>query len=185
MATIKVKNRSASRVGYSLPDLHVRRVFAAGEIKAIDSHELEVLAYQPGGRYILDNHLQVASEDLHKLGFAEPEREYFLSEDEVKELILRGSLDEFLDCLDFAPLGIIDLIKKFAVSLPIADLNKAEAIKNKTGFDVLKAIENEKAVKEEESKNTNESADAPKRRTESAATTPERKTSESKYKVIS
>lgn len=181
MSMIKVKNRSASRVGYSLPDLHVRRVFAAGEIKEIESRELETLAYQPGGRYILNNHLQISVEDIKKLNLAEPEREYYLSEDEVKDLMVKGSLDEFLDCLDFAPLGVLDLIKKYAVSLPLTDLNKANAIKEKMGFDVLKAIEHEKAIKEEEA---TAAEVAPKRRTEAAAT-PERRTAESKYKVIS
>lgn len=183
MSMIKVKNRSASRVGYSLPDLRIRRVFAAGEVKEIETKEIQTLAYQPGGRYILNNHLQVSIDDIKALNLNEPEREYYLSEEQVKDLIIRGSVDEFLDCLDFAPLGIIDLIKKYAVELPITDLNKANAIKEKTGFDVLKAIENENAVKEAEG--TPE--EGPKRRVTVNETTsaPERRTAESKYKVIS
>jgi len=52
-----------------------------------------------------------------------------------------GSLDEFLDCLDFAPSVIIDMIKVLAVELPLNDVSKREAIKDKLGFDVTKAIE--------------------------------------------
>jgi hypothetical protein len=51
-----------------------------------------------------------------------------------------GSLDEFLDCLDFAPEGVIDLIKTLAVELPLNDVAKREAILNKTGFNVDNAI---------------------------------------------
>ena len=57
--------------------------------------------------------------------------------------------DDFLDCLDFAPVGVIDLIKQLAVSLPLNDMEKREAIKNKFGFDVTKAIENSKIDEEE------------------------------------
>ena len=51
-----------------------------------------------------------------------------------------GSLDEFLDCLDFAPEGVKDLIKNLAVDLPLNDVAKREAIFNKLGFNVDNAI---------------------------------------------
>jgi len=51
-----------------------------------------------------------------------------------------GSLDEFLDCLDFAPEGVKDLIKNLAVELPLNDVAKREAIFNKLGFNVDNAI---------------------------------------------
>ena len=70
-----------------------------------------------------------------------------MSEQQIVELILNGSYDAFLDALDFAPIGVIDLIKKFSVSLPITDMQKRQALKDKTGFDVDKAIENDKADK--------------------------------------
>jgi hypothetical protein len=54
-----------------------------------------------------------------------------------------GTLDEFLDCLDFAPIGVIDLIKRYAVALPLSDYNKRKAIKDKLGYDVDAAIKNE------------------------------------------
>jgi len=71
-----------------------------------------------------------------------------MSEAQIKDLLVRGSLDAFLDALDFAPIGVIDLIKTMAVQLPLTDLNKRRALKEKTGFDVDKAlvhIEEEKA----------------------------------------
>jgi hypothetical protein len=47
-----------------------------------------------------------------------------MSEADVKELILNGSLDAWKDALDFAPAGVIDLIKDFSVKLPLTDYNK-------------------------------------------------------------
>lgn len=54
------------------------------------------------------------------------------------------SIDEFKDALDFAPNGTKDLIKQYAVSKPLNDYDKREAIKAQLGFDVSKAIENMK-----------------------------------------
>ena len=73
-----------------------------------------------------------------------------MSEEQIAELILSGSQDAFLDCLDYAPVGVIDLLKKYAVSLPMTDINKREALKQKTGFDVDKAIAMMKAEQEED-----------------------------------
>ena len=146
---MKVTNRSASQVGYAIPDLNIKRLYQPGETKNVAQEELEKLAFEPGGLYILSNFLQVSVEDA-KLLQIQPEREYFLSEEGVKELIRSAPLDEFLDALDFAPKGIIDMIRDYAVTLPMTDTEKAEAFFEKTGFNVLKAIENDKAVKAEE-----------------------------------
>jgi hypothetical protein len=47
-----------------------------------------------------------------------------MSEAQIQKLILTGTLDEFLDCLDFAPIGTIDLLKAYCVSLPVTDYEK-------------------------------------------------------------
>ena len=75
------------------------------------------------------------------------EPEYHMSEADVAKLITSGSLDAFLDALDFAPISVIDLIKKLSISIPMVDIPKRKALKEKTGFDVeaaLKHIEEEK-----------------------------------------
>lgn len=137
-----VKNRSDSIVFYVVPDLNVRRDFGPGESKDIQEDEILKLSYLPGGMVLITDYLQISRADLKKLGLEDQEKEYYFSEDEVKKLILDGSRDEFLDALDFAPNGVIDLIKKYAVSLPMYDTFKINALKEKTGFDVSKAIEN-------------------------------------------
>lgn len=52
-----------------------------------------------------------------------------------------GTLDQFLDCLDFAPESVKEIIKDMAVDLPLNDVRKRNAILDKMGFDVNKAIE--------------------------------------------
>lgn len=151
----RVKNRSASRVGYSIPEDGVRRTFAPGEVKNITYNELLKLSYQPGGREMMVQFLQILSEaGLDKLNIhAQPE--YYMSEQQVVDLLRTGTMDAFLDALDFAPVGVIDLIKKFAVQLPLNDMNKRKALYEKTGFDVTKALihdEESKAPETEEEK---------------------------------
>lgn len=160
---MKVKNRCSSIIGYAIPDLNIRRRFAPGETKNVAKEELEQLAYQPGGLYILANCLQVSVEDAKALDI-NPEREYFLSEQGIQDLILVKSLDEFLDALDFAPRGVIDLIKTYSMTLPMRDMAKANALKEKTGFDVIKALEFERLQKEEEAKTNTQPASGMKRR---------------------
>lgn len=143
--TYKVHNRSTSTVVYNIPELNIRREYSPGESKEIDEKELEALRYQPGGTVLMNQFLQISAneETLNRLN-VNPEPEYFLNEKQIVKLLEEGSLDEFLDCLDFAPNGVIDLIKKFAVQLPLNDVAKRQALKDKKGFDVDLAIKNTK-----------------------------------------
>ena len=180
----RVKNRSSSMVVYRIPELNLRREFAPGETKVIAFGELEKLTYQSGGRELLEQFLQIGDEVVTSDLNIHREVEYDMSEGQIRELLLRGSLDAFLDALDFAPLGVIDLIKSMAVSLPLTDLNKRKALKEKTGFDVdsaLRHLEEEKAEENED----RIVPSAPERRvkTDTAPTTPGRRTN-SNYKVV-
>ena len=140
--TCFVKNRSSGRVVYSIPDTGVTREFNPGEIKRVPKKELIQLSYQSGGIQLIDAYLQVVENDVLRELNLKPEQEYFMTEDQIKDLLINGSLDAFLDCLDFAPLGVLDLVKKFAVELPLNDYQKRKALKSKLGFDVDSAIRN-------------------------------------------
>lgn len=143
-----VKNRSSSVVVYRIPETNIRREFAPGEVKRIPFGELEKLTYQDGGRELLENFLQILEEEVTSDLNVNREPEYNMSEQQIVDLLKNGSLDAFLDALDFAPIGVIDLIKSFSVSLPLTDIDKRKALKSKTGFDVdnaLRHIEEEKS----------------------------------------
>ena len=136
-----VINRSAGMVVYKIPEDGIRREFAPGETKKISFKELEKLSYQSGGRALMTNFLQIYDEKVTQELNIHTENEYYMSEEQIKELLVSGSLAAFLDCLDYAPIGVIDLIKKFAVMLPLNDVEKRQALLAKTGFDVSKALE--------------------------------------------
>ena len=171
-----VKNRSAGMVVYRIPEDGIRREFQPGEVKKINYLELEKLTYQPGGRALIANFLQVTDEKVTEELNIHTENEYYMSEEDVKNLILNGSLDAFLDALDYAPLGVMDLIKKYAISLPMNDIEKREALKKTTGFDVTVALENLRQEKMVDEK-TEASAAA-------TTTTTSRRRTNTNYKVV-
>ena len=185
-----VKNRSASRVHYSVPELGIKsRDFAPGEVKNIKREELEGLSYIPGGINLIKNYLLITNPEAREEFVGKVEPEYNMTEKEVRELIINGSNDEWLDCLDFAPEGVIDLIKTLAIEIPLTDTVKMEEFKQKKGVDLARQI---RAKQEEEAEMAAAQAqqDArPQRRVQPAQSVsepsnPQRRTSGSKYKVV-
>ena len=140
-----VLNRSSSMVGYTIPELNIRREFQPGETKKIKFSELEQLTYQPGGTTLIQDYFLIREQEVTDALNIQTEIEYYMNEDNVRDLILNGSLDQFLDCLDFAPEGVLEMIKKLAIELPMNDVEKREALKKKTGLDVDSAIKNKMA----------------------------------------
>lgn len=162
---VLVKNRSAGMVVYRIPEENIRREFQPAEIKKIAFSELEKLTYQPGGRTLLENFLQITDEKVIEDFSMQTENEYFMSEEQIVDLLTNGSIEAFLDCLDYAPIGVIDLVKKFAISLPLNDMPKREALKEKTGFDVTVALENLRQEKQVDETPKTETTTTSKRRT--------------------
>jgi hypothetical protein len=178
---LDVKNRSSSMVVYSIREDNIRREFAPGEVKKIKYSELEKLSYQSGGRELMAGYLQITEDEATQNLNIKTEPEYYMNEKQIIELLQTGSLDQFLDALDFAPVGVIDLIKQFSVSLPLENTAKRKALKEKTGFDVDKAL-----VHIEEEKRDVESSEeeTPVRRVKTETQTEGRRAT-SNYKVVS
>ena len=185
-----VTNRSASKVHYAVPELGVKsRDFQPGESKQISYAELEGLTYIPGGKELIRDYLLIQDVSARNEFVGHVEPEYNMTNAEVQELILHGTQDEWLDALDFAPEGVIDLIKALSVELPLTDTRKMEAFKQKKGTDLARMI---RAKQEEEAERAAAQAQSEtqpaRRRTnpEPQTTTqnPARRTSGSKYKVV-
>jgi hypothetical protein len=178
---LDVKNRSSSMVVYKIIEDNIRREFAPGETKKIKYSELEKLSYQSGGLELMAGYLQITEQEATQELNIKTEPEYYMNEEQVIDLLKNGSLDQFLDALDFAPVGVIDLIKQYAVSLPLENTGKRKALKEKTGFDVDKAL-----VHIEEEKRDTEAVEeeAPVRRVKPETKSEGRRTT-SNYKVVS
>lgn len=186
----RIKNRSASIVVYKIPEKGIRREFAPREVKLIPYSELVDLMFQPGGKEMMMDFLQLDDDQLINSFNMPVENEYYMSENQVADLIKTGSYDAFLDCLDYAPIGVIDIVKRLAVSMPMTDMRKAQALKEKTGFDLEAALKNAKAEKEDEgeiledtSKQRKTSSASTGRRTSTNYKTVEKTTPN--YKVVS
>lgn len=152
---IKVTNRDNGSVGYTIPDLNnLTRTFQKGETKEITMEELRKLSYIPGGEKILRNYLIIQNEEAINELLNHVEPEYFYTEEDVKNLLINGSLDALKDCLEFAPAGTIDLVKKISVELPLNDVEKRETIYKMTGFNVDSAVRIDRESKEDEEEQT-------------------------------
>lgn len=166
----RVKNRSAGVVIYRIPEDNIRREFMPGETKVINIKELEKLSYQPGGQMMMNNFLQIQSAEAQRELNIPVEQEYNYSEQDIIRVMENGTLDEFLDMLDFAPQGVLDLVRRFSVSLPLNDIQKRRALKEKTGFDVNAALTHVEEEKEEDAENGVTENIVPQRRVKPATT---------------
>ena len=147
---IALTNRDTGTVEYTLPDTGTRRVFSPGETKMVTFDEIEKLSWARGGRALLKNYLIIGDNEATQEILGEIEPEYYYDQETIKELLLNGSLDQLKDALDFAPAGVIELIKEMAVSLPCNDVAKRQAILEKTGYNVTNALEMTKEDEPEE-----------------------------------
>ena len=162
---VKVANRDSGSVGYSIPEMGIKRIYQPGETKEITMEELRKLSYLPGGQTLINDCLVVYDKEALAELNPDYEPEYFYSGEDVRRVMTLGSQDEFLDMLDFAPAGVINMIKDYAIKLPLSDLRKIEALRKKTGFDTTRALEN---IKNENGEV--EIVEAPKRRVASETT---------------
>lgn len=184
---IKVTNRDNGSVGYSIPDLgNLKRRFSAGETKEVTMEELRKLSYSIGGKVILDEYLVIHNQEAVAELLGEVEPEYYYEESDVKNLLVNGSLDELKDCLDFAPEGTVDLVKKVAVETELNDIKKREAIQESTGFNVTSAIEINKETSEEKTETTKTRRAATTTTTTNTSSTGRRTAAPttSKYKIV-
>ena len=182
----EVKNRSSSVLAYSIPDEGIKRTFQPGETKKLSFGELEKLTYQSGGQALINNYFLIKDAEVIQDLNVKTEPEYYLTEAQIVDLIKNGSLDQFLDCLDFAPAGVIELVKDLSIKIPLSDYQKRRALKDKIGFDVdaaLRHIEEEKAEMRADSENAIEPT-APQRRVKTEEAVPGRRT-DGKYKIVS
>lgn len=138
---VSVTNRNNGFTGYNIPDLNITRTFNVGETKKISIDELKQLQFVEGGDYLLKHYLIINDKSaLDVLNMSDVEPEYFYTEAEIKELLTNGSLDQLEDALNFAPEGVIEIIKSMAIKMELPDTRKRKIISDKTGLNIDNAI---------------------------------------------
>lgn len=182
---IRVENRDNTIVGYVVPETTITRRFEAYETREVLMGELRQMIQRKGHKNLIKNHLIIHSKEAVDELLPDAEPEYFYNVKDVDFLLTKGSLDQLLDALDFAPEGVINLIKDEAVRTNLNDMEKREAIKDKTGFDVTNAIMIKRAT-ESQTKTENKArrvAVGQETKDEIAAEVPTRRSAAPKYTI--
>ena len=187
---INVRNRNNGTTGYTLADgAKETRLWAENEIKKITFAELKRVSYLPGGTELLRDYLVIedpaAIEALNVGIDIQEQPEYLYTENEIRDLLFNGSLDELKDFLDFSPDGGIEIAKQIAVNEELPDMRKRKIISEATGFNINTAIEINDMMKDN---GVAEDA-APKKQRRvaketEAAPAPEKSTRRTNYKIV-
>ena len=138
---IRVENRANAIVCYRVPETKIIRRFVAGEVKEIEMGELRSAVQIPGTYRLIESNLIIHNKEAVEELLPNVEPEYFYDKNDVDFLLEKGTLDQLKDALDFAPSGVIDLIKERAVKNELNDMKKREAILSATHFNVTGAID--------------------------------------------
>lgn len=157
---VQVQNLVDHIVGYKIEEDNVRRIFQPYEIKKLTAGELRKLNYRHGGNVMLRNFLSVKNKELaREFGVEDDTVEYNWTVKDVDEVLTNGDMDTLLDALDFGPEGIKSMLVDRAVTLKINDMDKRQAIYDKTGYNISKMIEFEELAQQDDdnSKTSNSS----------------------------
>ena len=150
---IPVRNRTQGSVSYKLDSrLTARSWQKEGTVLYPTLEELKEVMMIPGGAYLLKNCLVIEDPEarLEVLG-AEPEPEYLYGEKEIKTLLYEAEDEALLDCLDYAPQGVLELVRQYAIEKLPNSMAKIQAINEKFNInlthmaDLVKDLEGEPA----------------------------------------
>ena len=130
---IPVKSRATGKITYSIPALRIKRTwFSSGDIINIPIDELIELTTVEGGRRMLDEFLLINDEEARTALYDyELAPEYDYTEAEVIYLLQEATDTQLLDALDYAPEGVLHLIRSLAVKNKPNTLAKLNAINEK------------------------------------------------------
>lgn len=182
--TVKVKNLVDYGVGYRIDEDNVRRQFAPFEIKTLKAGELRKLNYSRGGHILLTHYLSVMNRDLaHEFGIDDDsyDNEYNWDVAKVDKVLLSQPIEVLQDALDFAPRGILELIKDRAIALKIDSMDKRHAISKALDIDLNGMINIQQMQEEADA----EVAGEPKPKTRRAASTNSSSSTETKKRRTS
>lgn len=183
---IRVENRGNAIVGYRVPESNITRRFVASEVKEIPMGELRQAIQVPGTKRTIMNNLIIHDKSAVEELLPDAEPEYFYTTKDVDFLLERGTLDQLKDALDFAPKGVVDLIKERAVKNELNDVRKRDAILEATNFNVTGAIEINHLAQVENKVETKTRRTAPigEESSDEQSAVPTRRTAAPKYTII-
>lgn len=185
---IKVWNRSRAHLTYTVSDMRIKRSFTPmgthGDMLLVPVEEVQALMYEPGGRTMLSDYLLIKDQEVCEFLGLTVEPEYYYETEQVKELLKNGTIEQLQDCLEFAPAGVIDLIKKYAVEDEIDSHVKRDIIGKALNLSIDSMIRNNRLSISENDGDETEVEVTSKRRAQPIATPKEEAKPVNKYNVV-
>lgn len=178
---VKVWNRAVGGISYNIPELRIKREWRkTGDLQIVKLEELEAFRYIPGGSKLMNKYMLIKDQDVCEFLEMPTDPEYFYDENDIRVLLKEGTNDQLLDCLEFAPKGVLDLLKKIAVEMKLDSSEKRSIIGEHLNVNIDAMIRNNEASKVEGEVTE---TDAPKgRRSAPVKAEPAKETS--KYKIV-
>lgn len=153
---IKIKSNSVGRVVLYIPEFNFKRTFEKkGTVKSVPFDVLSQAIYDEGiERLFKYGILSIEDKDMRvQLGLEEgdaPEEVLILDDNQKRRLLTLAPLHDLKEtCSKLVPQQILELVY-FAIENEIGNFDKASFLKEVTNIDIMKAIELNRAAKEEE-----------------------------------
>lgn len=154
---VNIKSEVNGTVSINLPELQLKRVWERkGTVRNISFDDLEQALYSPGVEYMFINGI-LSIEDMEvkkALGLepedvVEPVNIIILDDNKKKRFLTLLPFKEFKTEVDKLSYEQINSLVDYAIDNEITDIDKNEFLKKKTGIDIIKAIQLNRADKEE------------------------------------
>ena len=156
---VMVKSESAGRLSINLPELQLKRIWEKkGTIRPISFEDLQQALYVPGVEYMFkEGMLSIESmQDKIDLGL-EPEGTkedspvniIILNDSQKKRYLTVLPTSEFKQELEKLPYEQINSLVDYAIEKELMDMDKCDILKEKTGIDIIRAIQLNRQAKEE------------------------------------
>ena len=147
---IAIYSNSASRIGVNVPALNFKRQWLQKGSKVMVEREMfDELLQDNGFRYMIENgmlyikELDVLIENgLEDEGATEPVRTKILTDNEMDRMMNRMPMFEFRTSLEELSIENARALAEYAIEHKITNFDKCEALKAKTGRDILMAVRN-------------------------------------------
>lgn len=154
---VMVKNETNSRVGINLPDLKLKRTWEKkGVTRPIPFEDLQQAMYDPGVEYLFRqgmlsiDDMEVKIElGLEEEGTEEPTNIIILSDNEKQRYLKVLPLNEFKIKISELSYEQINNLVDYAIEKEFTDIDKCDLLKEKTGIDIIRAIQLNRQAKEE------------------------------------
>lgn len=154
---VNIKNETLGRIGINLPDLKLKRTWEKkGVIRQIPFEDLQQAYYEPGVEYMFrEGMLSIDDMEVKKaLGLEpddaeEPVNVIILTDDQRKRFLTAMPMHEFRQEVAKLSYEQKSSLVDYAIANEIANLDKSEFLKEITGIDIYKAIQLNRADKED------------------------------------